>query len=69
MPAPTASQLESPFKGLVTAQGLQGEHANRLATAFAELVAQAFSQCLSQVKVAPGIACTPAATAAPGRLL
>ena len=40
-----------------------------LAKALGQTVADALSQLMSRAMVAPGIACTPAATAAPGRLM
>lgn len=69
MPAPTKSQLEPVVKGLVAAQSLRGENAPDLASAIAEVIAGALDLFVQQAQVAPGIACSPAATAAPGRLL
>ena len=69
MPAPTESQLEPIVKGLMQQNGLEGENAPDLAGAIAEVVAQALAMLASQAMVAPGIATTPAATAAPGRLM
>ncbi len=69
MPAPTAAQLESIALGFVQAAGLRGENAPDLAAAIAEAVAGALDQLLSQAQVAPGIACSPAASVAPGRLI
>jgi len=68
MPSPTAAQLESIALGFVQAANLRGENAADLAAAIAETIAGALDEFLSQAQVAPGIACSPAATSAPGRL-
>lgn len=69
MPAPAKAQLKPVVEGLMQQNGLEGENASDLAGAIAEVVAQALAMFASQVKVAPGIAATPAATAAPGMLM
>ena len=69
MPAPSKAQLEKIVKGSMQQNGLRGENAPDLAGAVAEVVAQALALFAAQVSVAPGIAATPAATAAPGRLM
>ncbi len=69
MPAPTKGQLEPIVKGLLQQNGLRGEHAPELAGVIAEVVATALSMLAQQAMVAPGIACSPAASVAPGRLL
>ncbi|MDH3973540.1 MAG: hypothetical protein OEV42_04595 [Deltaproteobacteria bacterium] len=69
MPAPTKSQLEPIVKGLMAANGLNGENAPDLAGAISEVVAQGLTLFMSQAKVAPGIASPPGATAAPGKLM
>ncbi len=69
MPAPTKAQLEPLVKGFMQQNGLQGQDAPALAGAIAEVIAQGLSLLILQTKVAPGIACSPAATLAPGRLL
>jgi len=69
MPAPTKSQLEPVVKGLMAANGLNGEKAPDLAGVIAEVVAQGLTIFMSQVKVQPGIPTTPGATAGPGRLI
>lgn len=69
MPAPTASQLDPIVKGLMAAQGLHGQNALDLAGAIASVVATALGILAQQTVVAPGIACSPAATVAPGRLV
>lgn len=69
MPSPQAKQLESALLGIVQAAGLRGDNAPELAWAIAATLAGALEQLLQQVQVAPGIACTPAATASPGRLI
>ncbi len=69
MPAPNKNQLEPVVKGLMTANGLNGENAPDLAVAIADVVAQALTMLATQAKVAPGIPCSPGATAGPGRLM
>lgn len=69
MPAPSAAQLEPLVLGFVHAAGLRGEHAPELASAIAAALAEALAQLVQQAQVAPGIACSPAATVAPGRLM
>lgn len=69
MPAPTASQLEPIALGLLQAAGLTGKNAPELGAAIAEAIAGALDQLLQAAQVAPGIACSPAASAAPGRLV
>jgi hypothetical protein len=69
MPAPQKGQLEGAILGFLQSAGLKGENAPDLASAIAETLAGALDMFVQQVQVAPGIATTPAATAAPGRLL
>jgi hypothetical protein len=69
MPAPQKGALEPIIKGLMQKEGLEGENAPDLAGAMAETIAQALSLLLAQAMVAPGIACSPGASAAPGRLM
>ena len=69
MPAPSKAQLEPIIKGLMMANNLRGENAPDLAGAIAEVVAQALTLFTTQVKVAPGITCTPVASAGPGKLM
>lgn len=69
MPAPNKGQLKPIIEGLMQQNGLQGENAGDLAGAIAETIATGLSMFASQVKVSPGIPCTPAATAGPGRLM
>lgn len=69
MPAPSQSQLEPIVAGRLQSAGLRGENAPDLAAAIAETLAGALGMFLQQVQVAPGIAASPAATAAPGRLV
>ncbi len=69
MPAPSAAQLEPLALGFVQGAGLKGDNAPELAAAIAEALAAALDQLVKQAQVAPAIACTPAATAAPGRLM
>lgn len=67
--APSKGALEPIVSGFLQAEGLRGENAKDLAGAIAETLATTLSAMASRLKVAPGIACTPAATASPGRLL
>jgi hypothetical protein len=69
MPAPTKAQLEPLVGALLQQNGLRGQDAPALAGAIADFMAQSLSLLAAQALVSPGIACTPAATAAPGRLL
>jgi hypothetical protein len=69
MPAPQKAALEPIVLGLLQANNLRGENAPDLAAAIAETLAGALDQFSQMAQVAPGIACTPAASAAPGRLL
>ncbi len=69
MPAPQKGALEPIVLGLLQANNLKGENAPDLASAIAETLAGALDQFAQMAQVAPGIACTPAATAAPGRLM
>ncbi|MCA9696130.1 MAG: hypothetical protein KC431_01310 [Myxococcales bacterium] len=69
MPAPQASALEGLVTGFIAAQQLTGENKSDLAKAIAEALAGCLDQFTQQIQVAPGIACTPAASAAPGRLM
>jgi hypothetical protein len=69
VPAPQASALEGVVLGLIQGQQLTGENASDLAKAIAEALAGSLDQFTQQIQVAPGIACTPAASAAPGRLM
>lgn len=69
MPAPAKAQLEPIVKGLMQQNGLRGENAPDLAGAIAEVVAAALGMLAQQAMVAPGIACSPAASTAPGRLV
>jgi hypothetical protein len=69
MPVPQKSDLESLVKGMMQSEGLRGDGAPKLASAIADIVAQALGLLAQQAQVAPGIACTPAATAAPGRVI
>lgn len=69
MPAPTKAQLEPLVKGFMQQNGLRGQDAPALAGAIAEVIAQALILLMAQTTVAPGMACSPAASVAPGRLL
>jgi hypothetical protein len=69
MPAPQKAQLEPIVKGLMLQHGLQGDNAPDLAGAIAEVVAGALAMLAQQAMVAPGIACSPAASVSPGRLM
>lgn len=67
--APPAAALAGVADGLCAGNDLRGENAGDLARALGDIVHQALTQLMSRALVAPGIACTPAATAAPGRLM
>lgn len=69
MPAPQAAALEGIVLGLIQGQQLTGENAPDLAKAIAEALAGSLGQFVQQIQVAPGIACSPAASVAPGRLM
>jgi hypothetical protein len=65
---PQKAQLQSIVHSLLDAGGLRGEKAGALAGAIAEIVAESLLLFGQRVLVLPGIACTPTATVAPGRL-
>lgn len=69
MPAPSKDQLEGVALGLLEEAGIRGQFAPKLAAAIAEAWAGALLELRDQAQVVPGVACTPAATAAPGQLL
>ncbi len=69
MPAPVKAQLQPIIEGLMMQNGLEGENAGDLADAMAEVIATGLSMLMSQAKVSPGIACSPAASVAPGSLM
>ena len=69
MPAPSKSQLQPLVDALRVENALHGHDAPALASAIAEIIAQALALLLTQAKVAPGIACSPGATTAPGKLI
>ena len=69
MPAPTKAQLQPIVDGFMQQNGLRGQDAPALAGAIAEVIAQALTLLAAQTTVAPGIACSPVASVAPGRLL
>ena len=55
MPAPGASQIESPASGFLKGAGLQGEDIPGLAAAIANTTGQALTMFLSQAMVMPGL--------------
>lgn len=67
--APSKPMLEPIALGFENAQRLSGQNAPGLASAIAETLANALSALVTRVRVAPGIACAPAATISPGRLI
>ena len=75
MPAPGASQIESPASGFLKGAGLQGEDIPGLAAAIANTTGQALTMFLSQAMVMPGlpVAADPitgsGASAGPGKLM
>jgi hypothetical protein len=68
-PAPAKPMLKPLILAFAQAEGLRGKNIPDLADALAELLAWALGQLVTRLKVSPGIASTPAATAAPGRLM
>jgi hypothetical protein len=68
-PAPAKPMLQPLVLGFAQAQGLRGSNVPDLAGAIAEVLAWALGELVTRLKVTPGIASTPAATAAPGRLM
>ncbi len=69
MPAPMKDQIKPLAEAFLMQEGFEGENAGDLAEAIAATVADSLNMFMSQMMVAPGIACTPAATAAPGMLM
>ena len=69
MPAPSKSQLQPLVDALRLENGLHGHDAPALSEAIAAVIAHALALLLTQAKVAPGIACSPGATTAPGKLI
>ncbi|RKH68275.1 hypothetical protein [Corallococcus llansteffanensis] len=68
-PAPAGPVLRPLVLGFAQAQGLRGRDVPDLAGAIADVLAWALGELITRLKVTPGIASTPAATAAPGRLM
>lgn len=69
MPAPNKSQLQPLVEALRLENGLLGADAPALASAIAEIVAEALALLLAQARVAPGIPCSPTMTTGPGKLM
>ena len=71
MLAPVALQaaVKSLLDGFLQANGICGEDAPGLAQAASQAIDLGFTLFASQCMVAPGIACAPGASAAPGRLM
>lgn len=69
MPAPKSSELEGVILGLLIGNRIGGEDPSALASAIASCWADALKQFCDQVQVAPGIACTPVLSVAPGKLI
>ncbi|WP_223645786.1 hypothetical protein [Corallococcus sp. EGB] len=67
--APAKALLQPLALGFLQAGGIQGENAPDLAGAIAETLSNAMTQMMSRLKVTPGIASSPGATASPGRLM
>lgn len=65
---PSKAQLQPLVRADELGRGLRGAHSPELADALAETVAMSLDIMATRLLVLPGIACTPAATAAPGRL-
>lgn len=67
--APSKPMLRPLSLDCLQAEGLRGQNAPDLAGALAETLAGALSSLMSMVRLSPGIACSPTATLAPGRLV
>jgi hypothetical protein len=69
MPVPLAGALQPIADGLLQQNGISGEDAPALGQALAQSVDFGLTMFASQALVSPGIAASPGATAAPGRLM
>ncbi|MCA9702082.1 MAG: hypothetical protein KC431_31455 [Myxococcales bacterium] len=69
MGAPKSDDLEDVILGLLIGARVGGDDPDSLASAIASVWADALSQFVDQMQVAPGIACSPVATVAPGKLI
>ena len=69
MPAPTKVQVKQIIDSLFAARGFNGENIDDLSDVIADAIAQSLSIFMTQVKVAPGIPVSPAATVGPGNLI
>lgn len=67
--APAKPMLQPIVLGFLQSGGIRGQNAPDLAGAIAEALSNTLTQMMTRLKVTPGIASTPAATAAPGRLV
>ena len=68
-PVPLQGQLTGLVNGFMQQEGLRGKDIPALATAVAQTLDMAFMAFAGQMMVAPGIACAPGSTVAPGRLM
>ena len=68
-PVPLQSTLKSLVDGFLQQNGIRGEDGPHLAQAIAQAIDLGFMQFASMAMVAPGIACPPGASAAPGSLM
>jgi len=66
---PQQAELQPVVHRLLLAGNLRGEKSDSLAAAIAQVVADSLALFGPRVMVLPGIACSPTATVAPGRLL
>lgn len=69
IPVPLQGQLQGIVGGFLLQNSIRGEAAQDLAKAVAQSLDLALSLFAAQVMVAPGIACPPGASAAPGKFM
>jgi hypothetical protein len=69
MPVPTKAQLKPIVTTLFATKKFTGRNVDDLADIIADAIAQSLSIFVAQVKVAPGIACSPSATLSVGVLV
>ena len=62
-------QVKQIIDSLFAARGFNGENIDDLSDVIADAIAQSLSIFMTQVKVAPGIPVSPAATVGPGNLI
>lgn len=67
--APAKPMLQPIVLGFLQSGGIRGQNAPDLAGAIAETLSNALTDMMTRLQVTPGIPCTPAASAGPGRLV